>query len=269
RIFGALEKRVLDLYGSILSWFLRWKFVSALLWAVCLSGTIWLFMAVPKTFLAVGASGAVFGLMMGREGSSPDQMKGIQGQIAEVLQNDKDIRATISVTGAGQFVASNQGFIFVMLQPPDQRAPIQMKAGELMGKLAGIPGALAFMRPWPVLEINTGAVAQGGGQYAYAISGVNAGEVYETAGKLMGKFYQFSGFQLPIFWDFYSNTPNLDVAIRREEARTHGVSEARILSLLRTAYAQNYIYLIKKPQDQYQVILEVSDAARSKPEDLG
>ena len=269
RVFGALEKRVLSFYGTTLGWFLRWKFVSAFVWAVCLTGTIWLFMAVPKTFLAVGDSGAVFGLLMGREGASPQQMKGIQAQVAEVLQNDPHIRATISVTGVGQFVPSNQGFIFAMLQPPDQRPPIQMKAGELMGKLAGIPGALAFMRPWPVLEINTGAVGQGGGQYAYAISGVNAGEVYETAGKLMGKFSQYPGFQQPVFWDFFASTPNLDVAIRREEARTHGVSEARILALLRTAYAQNYIYLIKKPQDQYQVILEVADEARSKPEDLG
>jgi hypothetical protein len=31
---------------------------------------------------------------------------------------------------------------------------------------------------------------------------------------------------------------------------------------------QNYFYLIKKPEDQYQVILEVEDSARSKPEDL-
>jgi HAE1 family hydrophobic/amphiphilic exporter-1 len=48
----------------------------------------------------------------------------------------------------------------------------------------------------------------------------------------------------------------------------YGVSEARILSLLRTAYSQNYLYLIKKPADQYQVILEAEDAARSKPENL-
>jgi hydrophobic/amphiphilic exporter-1 (mainly G- bacteria), HAE1 family len=40
------------------------------------------------------------------------------------------------------------------------------------------------------------------------------------------------------------------------------------LNLLRNAYSQNFLYLIKKPEDQYQVILEVDDAARSKPEDL-
>ena len=48
----------------------------------------------------------------------------------------------------------------------------------------------------------------------------------------------------------------------------YGVSETRIVTLLRNAYCQNYVYLIKKPEDQYQVILEAEDAARAHPEDL-
>ena len=42
-------------------------------------------------------------------------------------------------------------------------------------------------------------------------------------------------------------------------------SEARILTLLRNAYSQNYLYLIKKPEDQYQVILEMEDSAARIP----
>jgi HAE1 family hydrophobic/amphiphilic exporter-1 len=68
--------------------------------------------------------------------------------------------------------------------------------------------------------------------------------------------------------DYFSNTPNLDVSLRREQARSYGVSEARILTLLRNAYSQNYLYLIKKATDQYQVILEVDDKARQTPMDL-
>jgi HAE1 family hydrophobic/amphiphilic exporter-1 len=37
---------------------------------------------------------------------------------------------------------------------------------------------------------------------------------------------------------------------------------------VRSAYAQNYLYLIKKPEDQYRVILEAQDTARSEPQDL-
>jgi len=38
--------------------------------------------------------------------------------------------------------------------------------------------------------------------------------------------------------------------------------------LIRNAYSQNYLYLIKKPEDQYQVIVEAEDAARARPKDL-
>ena len=70
----------------------------------------------------------------------------------------------------------------------------------------------------------------------------------------MGKLMTFDGF-LTVSSDFYNNTPNLNIELKREEAKTYGVSEARILTLLRNAYSQNYLYLIKKPEDQYQVIL--------------
>ena len=85
--------------------------------------------------------------------------------------------------------------------------------------------------------------------------------------KLVAKLQEYPGFA-SVSSDYFNNTPSLDIEIRRDQARTYGVSEARILSLLRTAYSQNYVYLIKKSDDQYQVILEVEDEARSKPEDL-
>ena len=69
--------------------------------------------------------------------------------------------------------------------------------------------------------------------------------------------HEFPGF-LTVSSDYYNNTPNLDIALRREQAKINGVSEARILALLRNAYSQNYLYLIKKPADQYQVILEAA-----------
>jgi len=268
RVIGAIEKRVLSIYGASLSWFLRRRWVSALIWAVCLVGTIGLFMLVPKTFLPVGDSSFVWGVMIAKEGSSPEQMHALQDQADEVMRQDPAVWATFTMTGNGQFLASNQGLLLAFLKPPDQRAPIQAVAGPMMGKLAGVPGVFPFLRPFPVLEISTGATNQNQGQYAFAVSGVNPEQVYDVAGKLMGKFRQYPGF-LTVSSDYFDHTPNLEINIRRDQARTYGVSEARILGLLKNAYSQNYLYLIKQPTDQYQVILEVADAARSKPEDLG
>src|SRR5258708_17242577 len=83
----------------------------------------------------------------------------------------------------------------------------------------------------------------------------------------MGRMRQFPGFAT-VSSDYFANTPRLEINIRRDQTRTYGVSETRILNLLRNAYSQNYLYLIKKPEAQYQVILEVKDSQRAYADDL-
>ena len=103
----------------------------------------------------------------------------------------------------------------------------------------------------------------------FSLSGVDPASLYEVAAKLMTKFKEYPGFAT-VSSDYYSNmTQPRTLRSVENRPKTYGVSEQRILALLNTAYAQNYVYLIKKPTDQYQVILEVEDKAhRSKPEDL-
>jgi HAE1 family hydrophobic/amphiphilic exporter-1 len=137
-----------------------------------------------------------------------------------------------------------------------------------MGAIANaIPGVMAFMQPNPALEISTGATSNVQGQFAYALSGIDANEVYATAAKLTAKMYQYPGF-LFVNSDLFNHTPNLQIDILRDQAKLYGVSESRILNLLHNAYSENYSYLIKQPTDQYQVILEVADDQRSDPQDL-
>jgi HAE1 family hydrophobic/amphiphilic exporter-1 len=268
RVIGGVERRVLAMYGRSLWWFLRHRWVSPVIWLVCLAGTIALFILIPKAFLPPGDSSVIFGAFIAREGSSPTQMRELQNRVDETLHQDPNVITDFTMTGATGFLASNQGIMFTFIKPPEERMPIQEVAGEMMGKLNSIPGVFTFLRPFPVLEISTGVTSQTQGQYAYAVSGANPAEVYEVSQKLLAKLMQYPGF-LTVSSDFYSNTPSINIDLRRDQAKTYGVSETRILSLLRTAYSQNYLYLIKKPEDQYQVILEMQDAARANPEDLG
>ena len=267
RVIGGAEKRVLGVYSRWLWWFLRFRSISALIWVVCLAGTVWLFMLVPKAFLPVGDSSFVWGVMIAREGSSPKEMRALQDHADEVMRQDPAVEATFTMTGNNQFLSSNQGLLLAFLKSPANRAPIQGVATNLMGKLSAIPGVMPFLRPFPVLEISTGATNQNQGQYAFSLSGVNATQVYEVATKLMERLSAYPGFAT-ISSDYFNKTPNLDIEIRRDQTKMYGVSETRILALLRNAYSQNYLYLIKKPEDQYQVILEARDAARSEPRDL-
>ncbi len=268
RVFGAVEHRVLDLYGRSLWFFLRHRWISAVTWIICLVGTGYLFYTVPKSFLPVGDSSFIRGVLVAQEGSSPDQMHAYQTEAEKILRANPAVRSTFTMSGNSAFLPPNQAFLISFLKDPSERAPIEAVAGQQMGAIANaIPGALAFMQPNPALEISTGATANVQGQFAYALSGIDANQVYAAAAKLTAKMYQYPGF-LFVNSDLFNHTPNLQIDILREQAKLYGVSESRILNLLHNAYSENYSYLIKQPTDQYQVILEVADNERSDPQDL-
>jgi HAE1 family hydrophobic/amphiphilic exporter-1 len=269
RVIGGAEHRVLDVYGRWLWFFLRHRWISAVTWGICLVGTGYLFYTVPKSFLPVGDSSFIRGVLVAQEGSSPEQMHRYQDEAEKVMHANPAVAATFTMSGNGQFMPSNQAFLISFLTDPSKRAPIDKVAGQLMGGIMStVPGALTFLQPNPVLEISTGATANVQGQFAYALSGIDPNQVYDAANKMVAKMHEYPGF-LFVNSDLFNHTPNLQVDILRDQAKLYGVSETRILTLLHDAYSQNYSYLIKKTTDQYQVILEVADDQRSDPQDLG
>ena len=272
RVIGGIERRVLALYSGSLWFFLRRRWVSALIWVICLGGTVYLLFIVPRSFLPIGDSSFTHGILIAQEGTSADRMQQYQKQVEQALQSNPAVRMTFTASGISGFLPSNYGFVLAFLNPPDQRPPIQVVAGQLMGAAAMSlqGGAFAVLQAEPVLQISTGATGNQGGQFAYALSGINQSEVYDVSQRLLGRLAEKQGrFFASVISDLYQNTPNLQIKILRDKAASYGVSAAQIETLLRHAYSQNYVYLIKRPEDQYQVILEVADAVRMHPEDLG
>src|SRR5437899_3330424 len=192
RVIGGAEKRVLAGYGESLWWFLRHRWVSPIIWVVCLAGTILLFALVPKAFLPPGDSSVIFGAFIAREGSSPNQMKALQNRVDEMLHQDPNVITDFTMTGATGFLAANQGLTFTFIRPPEERPPIGTVTAQMMGKLNSIPGVFTFFRPFPVLEISTGVTSQQQGQYAFAVSGANPEQVYDVSQKLLGRLMQYS-----------------------------------------------------------------------------
>ncbi len=258
---------VIAFYGRTLTWFLRHKWISALIWIGCMAGTVWFFQSIPKSFLPAGDSSFLLGVQIGKEGASPQQMRAYQFEADKIMQQHPDVRVTFTMSSNSNFLASNQDLLLAFLTPPSERKPIVAVAGELMGQLGAVKGSMSFLQPVKVLEISTGATAKLQGDFAYSLSGINPEETYAAAEQLLARLRAHSEFST-VSSDLYRNTPNLEIDILRDEASSYGVSVSRIESLLRQAYSQNYVYLIKKPDDQYQVILEVLDKGRANPDNL-
>jgi HAE1 family hydrophobic/amphiphilic exporter-1 len=272
RIGNAVLDRVLFVYGASLTWFLKHRWISLVIWIITLAGTIVLFVQIPKSFLPIGDSGFAFGVMIAQEGTSPQQMRHYQDQADTIIRADPAVAVSFTLTGLSAFLPPNRGFLIAFLNPRDERPPIAAVTAMLSAKLHAIVNTMSFLTPQPVLQISTGATANQLGKFAFAISGIHADEVNLTAMKMMGAMMQFqyhghAGFA-QITPDLYIHTPSLKIDVLRNQASMYGVSTTGIENTLRQAYSQNYIYLIKKPEDQFQVILEAADQDRRNPSDL-
>jgi hydrophobic/amphiphilic exporter-1 (mainly G- bacteria), HAE1 family len=272
RIGNAVLDRVLFVYGASLTWFLKHRWISLVIWIVTLAGTIVLFVQIPKSFLPIGDSGFAFGVMIAQEGTSPQQMRHYQDQADAIIRADPAVEVSFTLTGLSAFLPPNRGFLIAFLNPRNERPPIATVTAMLSAKLHAIVNTMSFLTPQPVLQISTGATANQLGKFAFAISGIHADEVNLTAMKMMGAMAQFQYHGHPGFAqitpDLYIHTPSLKIDVLRDQASMYGVSTTAIENTLRQAYSQNYIYLIKKPEDQFQVILEAADKDRMNPSDL-
>jgi hydrophobic/amphiphilic exporter-1 (mainly G- bacteria), HAE1 family len=264
---GDFIKRVINAYSVALDKFLDRAYLTVPILLVCIVGLWFFFTHLPFTLLPVGDSGSARGVFIAQEGTSPEQMRTFQKQVNDKIIAEPSIGQFFTVAGSAQRSAASQAVIFAVFKPRAERDPIEQCLLRLQKSISTIPGITAVITPQPVLQINVGATNQTQGQYAYTISGIVPDDVYKAADQMMAKLRTYKGFA-SVRSDFYNSTPNLTINIDRQRAATYGVSTSAIQSLLRNAYSQNYVYLIKQPDDQYQVILEVKDSQRAMPGDL-
>jgi len=266
RFIGRFFEKVIRSYGRSLDWFLDHGWLAVPIVIACVLGVWYFFSALPFTLLPTGDSGVIRGLFIVQEGASPLQQRQLQNKLDPVLQANKAIDKYFTIAGRAGTTAGV--FTVLFLKDARDRVGIEEVAADVRKAVSEIPGVFPTLNPAPVLQINIGATGSSFGRYSYVLSGINPGEVYAAADALGEKLRSYDGFIAPPRSDLFRATPNVDINIDRDRASTLGVSTTKLETLLRSAYSQNYVYLIKQADDQYQVILEVDDRERATPEDL-
>jgi HAE1 family hydrophobic/amphiphilic exporter-1 len=266
RFFSRFFDPTLRFYSRSLDWFLDRGWLAAPIIVVCVLGVWFFFSQLPFTLLPTGDSGTIRGFFIVQEGASPDQQRRLQEKLDPILQANPAVDKYFTVAGRSGLGAGV--FTVLFLKDARHRANIETVAAQLRKACSDIPGIFPTLNPQPVLQINIGATGSSFGRYSYVLSGISPNEVYAAADKLEARLRDYEGFASPPRSDLFRNTPNLDINIDRGRAGLYGVSTTTLESLLRAAYSQNYVYLIKQSDDQYQVIVEADDRSRTGPEDF-
>src|SRR5882724_1208784 len=266
RFVARFFNPIRDAYGRTLHWFLDCGWIAAPVLIACVIGVWFFFKQLPFTLLPTGDSGTIRGFFIVQEGASPAQQRQLQTQLDPILQANPAVDKYFTVAGRSGLGAGV--FTVLFLKDKKERADIETVAAQLRKACSSIPGVLPTLNPQPVLQINIGAAGSQFGRYSYVISGIDPKEVYDAADKLGAKLRDYPGFANSPRSDLFRATPNLEIQIDRGRTGTYGISTTKLESLLRAAYSQNYVYLIKTPDDQYQVIVEADDKARTSPQNL-
>jgi len=255
-------------YSILLRWTLEKKFISLIIWAVCLAGTLIFFITLPKTFMPIGDSGIIMGQMVAPQGTSTKQIRSYQDKVDKILHEDPSTDQAFTVSGVNPGADQSTAFVITRLKPRSKRGKIEKVVERLNYEFSKIPDGFTVIEAVPALKLSTGgeSTAQGS-QYSYVMTGDDQEELYKHAQLFESRMWEmpeFVGIQTSVKLDM----PQLDIEIDRDRASSLGITAEQIENALALAFAQGKITLYKTEVDQYEVILELEKSFEERPEDL-
>lgn len=262
--------RTIQEYGKILKMILRHKYISVIIWLICLLGTFCFYSLVPKGFLPIGDSGLIRGGILVPLGTSSDMMHKYQDSINKIMEKDPYIERFASLTGDSSGADQSTGFLFAILKKKSERPPIIKVVEEMWKKLINndFPLGLTFIQANPVLKISTGGEGTAeGSKYSYAITGHKSEAIYRCTQQIceeLNKNPIFQGVQTSV----KLNMPQLKINLLRERASMFGITAGDIEQSLALAFSKGKVAQYVTDINQYDVIMKMEPNFQLKPEDI-
>ncbi|MBB2496013.1 efflux RND transporter permease subunit [Aquipseudomonas ullengensis] len=204
-----------------------------------------------------------------------DRTEEVMKKMSEIAGKHPGVANTIAFPGLsinGFTNSPNSGIVFVALKDFDQRKDESMSAGaiaaELNGQFAGIQEAyLAIFPPPPVQGLGT----IGGFRLQVQDRG-NLGydELYVQTQNVIAKARQLPELDpMSVFTSYQVNVPQIDAAIDREKAKTHGVAISDIFDTMQIYLGSLYANDFNRFGRTYQVNVQAEQQFRLEPEQIG
>jgi len=265
RLFQFSEggfKRLLQGYDQSLAWALRHRVAVLLLLAFIIALNVHLYSIIPKGFFPIQDTGRILGGVQGEQTISSRAMQQKLAEIVNIIKQDPDVA---SVVGNTEGDRANNGRLYVMLKPLEQR---HLRADELMSQFrrqfADLPGASVYLRP--AQELRIGA-RPSSANYEYALEADQLDDLKTWTPRIVSALRE-----LPELTDVNTDQQDkgqqISLQIDRTAAARLGVTQALIDSTLNDAFGQRQVSVIYMPLNQYHVVMEVAPEYAQSPEAL-
>ena len=263
---GRFFNWLLDVYERTLAVVMRHQFKTLMVAIATFVGTLALYMAIPKGFLPLEDTSMIIATTDARQDVSFPAMSKLQSQVAEIVQQDPDVRAVASFLGAGTVnPTGNSGHLTIALKPKsDRKASADEIIARLSAKLEQIPGIDTHMQSSQDIQISARTSRT---QYQYTLMDVDGEELNQWAPKMLAAFQALPELT-DVASDQTSNGLQAMVTIDRDKASRLGVTPSSVDDILYDAFGQRQISTIYSQVNQYHVVLEADPDFQLGPEAL-
>ncbi len=260
RIEGVL--RGLDAgYRRVLGAALRNRAPVVLVMLFIAGGCVVVFTQLRSELAPIEDRGVIVGVVSGPEGATVDYTNAYMRQIEEIYSGVPE--AVRYFTVSGNPVASS-GISFLGLRPwEDRERTSRMIAGSLFPQMFGVAGVLAF----PVTPPSLGASPRDQPVQVVIRDSRPYEEIAESVDALMAELRQNPDLQ-NLDSNLRLNTPQLQVRVNRDLVADLGIEVAAIGRTIETMLGGRQVTRFERNGQQYDVIVQLTDTARTTPDDL-
>ena len=236
-------------YEKTLAIAMRWRLATLTVAVLMLAGTVYLFKTMPTGFIPSQDSDFFFGITMGPQDISFENMARHHRAVSEI------VRSFPGISDVGSFViGGNEAFFFANMKPRAQRAlSVDQTIEALLPRVMAVPALFPIIQNPPPISVSG---QFGAADYQLTMQSPNLKELYEWAPRLTAKMQQIPGF-VGVSDDLHIAAPQLMVEIDRDRALALGVTAQQVQDALYSAFGQRQVSVIYAPADQYEVILEL------------
>ncbi|WP_426234188.1 efflux RND transporter permease subunit [Pseudomonas sp. TWP3-2] len=273
RPFNRFFERASHGYVGTVARVIRSSGIALLLYAGLMVLTFFGFAHTPTGFVPGQDKQYLVAFAQLPDASSLDRTEDVIKRMSDLALKQPGVESAVAFPGLsinGFTNSPNAGIVFVTLKPFDERKDPSMSAGAIAGALngqfAGIQEAyMAIFPPPPVQGLGT----IGGFRLQIEDRG-NLGydELYKETMNIINKSHnvpELAG----LFTSYTVNVPQVDAAIDREKAKTHGVAVSDIFDTLQIYLGSLYANDFNRFGRTYQVNVQAEQQFRLESDQIG
>ncbi|WP_095097820.1 efflux RND transporter permease subunit [Pseudomonas sp. Irchel 3A5] len=273
RPFNRVFERASNSYVGVVGRVIRGSGIALILYAGLMVLTYFGFASTPTGFVPPQDKQYLVAFAQLPDAASLDRTEDVIKRMSDIALKQEGVEAAIAFPGLsinGFTNSPNAGIVFVTLKPFEERKDASLSAGAIAGALNGkyseIQDAyMAIFPPPPVQGLGT----IGGFRLQIEDRG-NLGydELYKETMNIIAKSHsvpELAG----LFTSYTVNVPQVDAAIDREKAKTHGVAISDIFDTLQVYLGSLYANDFNRFGRTYQVNVQAEQQFRQDADQIG